>query len=253
MAVGRPIGLATVDHVDAAADSTTLPADGLVGYWKLDEMLSTDPVIDSSPYRNDGTAVKGPLPSSSRPAVSFPDQASRSFNGTTQYIVIGNPEVLNFEGAITLAAWVSLAGFSDNCEVVVSHGFRFLPSQEVALRLGGGQCGSAQGPRAWAAGSYDGGADHFAGAPAIDQDIGTWIHLAGVYDGTAWRLYRNGQEIGKTDSSVGAIRIDADWAIGGKSPGEPNYPERFFHGLIDDVRIYDRALPPSEVLELYHR
>jgi hypothetical protein len=215
-------------------------------------MLTSDPVVDSSPFHNDGTAVNDPLPSLSRPPVLFPDPASRSFNGSTQYIVIGNPANLNFEGAITLAAWVNLAGYEDNCEVVVTHGFRFQPSQEVALRLGGGQCGAAQGPRAWAVGSYD-GADHFASAPAMDQDLGIWVHLAGVYDSAAWHLYRNGQEIGKTDTSVGAIHVDADWAIGGKSPGDPNYSERFFHGLIDDVRIYDRALSPAEVVELYHR
>jgi hypothetical protein len=29
--------------------------------------------------------------------------------------------------------------------------------------------------------------------------------------------------------------------------------ERFFNGSIDDVRIYRRALGPSEIEELYHR
>jgi hypothetical protein len=80
-----------------------------------------------------------------------------------------------------------------------------------------------------------------------------WIHLAGTYDGMKWRLYRNGEEIGTNTSAVGAILVDADWAIGGKAPGDPSYPERFFHGQIDEVRVYNRALGTSEIRLLASR
>jgi hypothetical protein len=230
------------------------PANGLLAYWKLDEASAGDPIIDSSGNHHDGTPVNGPLPDSPSPGPSPPNTASRSFNGVNQYVVIGNPAGLNFQGPITLSAWVNVTALSNNCQVVVSHGFRFNPSQEVALRLSGGTCGDAQGPSKWSVGSYEPpGTDHFAFGSFTNQDLGTWIHLAGVHDGATWRLYRNGTEIAATASTVGAIPVEADWAIGGKAPGDPPYAERFFHGQIDDVRIYNRALTSAEVRILANR
>jgi len=242
---GEPIGAEVSPGISP-------PTEGLIGYWKLDEMAATDPVVDSSGNHHDGMSVNGPLPAAPSPAMSTPNLASRSFNGVDQYILIGNPPALNILGQITLAAWVNVSGLTTNCQVVISHGFRFHPDQEVALRLGGGQCGNTAGPDKWAAGSWDGG-DHFAVTSFVPDDMGTWIHLAGTYDGTSWRLYRDGVEVSVTATTVGAISVDADWTIGGKAPGDPNYAERFLHGHIDDVRIYNRALTPSEVAELSHR
>jgi len=80
--------------------------------------------------------------------------------------------------------------------------------------------------------------------------------LAGTYDGTAWRLYRNGAEIAVEPSTVGAVPVASDWAIGARAPGVPpcvpEPAERFFNGAIDDVRIYRRALDADEVEELAH-
>lgn len=252
--VGQPIDPAPPrQQVDAAIDggAGTL-ADGLVGYWKLDETSATDPVLDSSGYGNHGTAVYGPAPSSSRPPVTFADEGSRAFNATTQYVVVGNPEILNFEGAITIAAWVNLIALTNDCQVIVSHGFVYNPPGEVSLRVGGGLCSSTNGVIQWAAGAWD-AADHWAEAPfSLGQDTDVWIHLVGVYDLQNWYLYRNGKEVARHPTAIGAMRINGDWGIGGKAPSEAAAADRFFNGSIDEVRIYRRALSPTEVLELYH-
>jgi hypothetical protein len=253
VSVGQPIGIGAAPGTEAGADAKADPlTEGLVGYWRLDEERPTDVVIDASGRGNSGISVNGPAPSSSLPPVKFPDSMSRRFDGVSQYVAIGNSDVLNFEGAITMAAWVNINAMSDNCQVIVGHGFRRDLTQEVTLRLGSTTCsGGGTAAHTWAAGAWD-GTNHFAEAPLSDVDLATWIHIVGVYDGTTWHLYRNGEETARHEDIVGAIQVDADWAIGARGPSVPPAPERFFDGSIDDVRIYRRSFSSAEVLELYH-
>jgi hypothetical protein len=261
VSVGQPINGAAISTLDASPDAPAMDAgsevhrdpltEGLVAYWKLDEMRATDVVVDSSRLGHSGIAVNGPLPSTSLPPVKFDDVSSRSFDGEKQYVVIGNTEEMNFEGEITMAAWVNIEALSDGCQDIVTHGFCLDPPGEVALRISSTTCGAAGAAHSWAAGSWQSG-DHYAVAPIYDLDLKTWIHIAGVYDGQAWHLYRNGEEIGRQTSTLGAIPVESDWAIGAKPPSVPPTADRFFNGSIDDVRIYRRALAPSEILELYH-
>ena len=70
----------------------------------------------------------------------------------------------------------------------------------------------------------------------------TWVHLASTWDGTTARLYVNGNEVAKealappAKSSSGALRLGGNtvWA-------------EWFKGLIDEVRVYNRALSASDV------
>ena len=72
-----------------------------------------------------------------------------------------------------------------------------------------------------------------------------------TYDGTTMNIYIDGTlNVTKTHSIGGAIDSEANtFRIGADThiPGHPHY----FDGLIDDVRIYDRALSDSEIQELF--
>jgi hypothetical protein len=78
--------------------------------------------------------------------------------------------------------------------------------------------------------------------------LNTWTHLATTYDGTTQRFYVNGVLVGTNNPIVsgstnvitqsnGALRIGGN----ASSTGE------FFKGLIDEVRIYNRALTAAEI------
>jgi len=66
--------------------------------------------------------------------------------------------------------------------------------------------------------------------------LNTWSHLAGTYDGITARLYINGVQVssqaqsGSIATSPEALRIGLSWA-----------------GMIDELRIYNRALTASDV------
>jgi hypothetical protein len=93
----------------------------------------------------------------------------------------------------------------------------------------------------------------WVGAGAWDQDYepGEWYHLAGVVDrgtGTV-KMYLNGEEKGSAEFAANSPTRKYEkmtWKIGIASPGAQSYawPAK---GLIDDVRIYGRALSAAEI------
>lgn len=82
-----------------------------------------------------------------------------------------------------------------------------------------------------------------------DCKAGEWVFAAAVYDGERMRLYQNGVEVGSRRQS-GDIETDDDvdaW-IGGNPDGARSRP---WDGCIDEVAIFERALSPSQIRNLW--
>lgn len=83
------------------------------------------------------------------------------------------------------------------------------------------------------------------GTTAVNN-TSTWYHIAMIYNGTDVRCYVNGSQEGTIGTLTGNVRnttatVRCAWTL---SDGlEPQ-------GLLDDVRIYARALTPTEVSTL---
>jgi hypothetical protein len=97
----------------------------------------------------------------------------------------------------------------------------------------------------------------WVGTGGWDQDYepGTWVHLVGVVDRPAGKLmlYIDGELSGTAEFTANAPSRKYEkttWKIGTASPDAPSYawPAK---GLIDDVRIYGRALGAAEVKTLF--
>ena len=83
-----------------------------------------------------------------------------------------------------------------------------------------------------------------------------WTHVAAVFDfeKDSIELYVDGTSRQKTDSAgFEDSRVADTPAFCGAIGSEEGGSEKFFGGLIDDVRIYDRALTGDEVKELYKK
>jgi len=86
--------------------------------------------------------------------------------------------------------------------------------------------------------------DTFLIPPTDIHSLGEWYHVVLVYDGSTASLYSNGVNIASESAS---ISYDSrDLYIGQRDDGAKHY-----NGLIDDVRIYNKALTPEEIFELY--
>jgi hypothetical protein len=71
--------------------------------------------------------------------------------------------------------------------------------------------------------------------------LNAWSHVAATYEGTVMALYVNGVQVASQAQS-GAVATSTDpLTIGGNSSGED------FAGIIDEVRIYSRALSANEI------
>jgi hypothetical protein len=201
----------------------------LLACWTFDGGTTTT-ALDDGPSQIHATIVNA----AKTPGV---DGRALAFDGASSYLDVPSHENLNFAGPITLAAWVRPASRS-GLQNILAHGYADQPPAEVCLRLREGF---------YEVGSWNGVTANLAWAPMPGSDLKTWVHLAGVYDGAKWMLYRNGKLAQQTAASFGAVPVQANWAIGARA-GDT---ERFFAGGIDEVRIYWGALSAEAVADLF--
>jgi hypothetical protein len=83
----------------------------------------------------------------------------------------------------------------------------------------------------------------------IDIPVGTWTHVAGVYDGINLKVYVNGNLEGSTPYTLPLDASLHDLTIGG---GLSNNTE-FFEGDIGEVRLWKVARSASEIAANYQR
>lgn len=78
--------------------------------------------------------------------------------------------------------------------------------------------------------------------------LGVWVHLAGTFDGSTMRIYLNGVEEG-TMERKGLIKPnDFNLCIGNFTEAHTAH----YSGLLDEVKLYNRALTPKEI-EAHYR
>ena len=159
----------------------------------------------------------------------------QDFDGTSDSVNLGNDSSLNFEGEITVSAWVKIdttGGF----KAILAHGSA--GGKEVYLRLK---------DSSYQFGSWDSVTDnHLVSAYIPAADIGTWVHLTGTYDGENWNLYRNGELFASRADSVGCVAVGADWRIGSNKG-----TDRFFDGEIRNVTLWNTSLDATQAAALY--
>ncbi|MCK4553441.1 LamG domain-containing protein, partial [Candidatus Parcubacteria bacterium] len=89
----------------------------------------------------------------------------------------------------------------------------------------------------------------YTATSTTDINDNEWHHIVGSYDGTTMKVYIDGvledtntDFSGNLPTNSGNVRIGADYQTTAAN---------FFDGLIDEARIYNRALSADEIGELY--
>ena len=154
-------------------------------------------------------------------------------------IVIPNSDSLNAED-ITVAAWIKATPSTGFFERIFDkdyhHGF--------ALSLSGDwQNQGERGKLLWETGNGT-----IMGRAADDNQ---WHHVAAVYDGRMVRCYVDGVESSSKTRKPGPLsRCGWDLCIGNSVVDYDSGELDAFDGLIDEVRIYNRALSTAEIKSL---
>ena len=131
----------------------------------------------------------------------------------------------------TLDAWVKKSGLKRDVGVV-----------------GSWNSGTSGGPMIWSdwvSGRYfltmNAGSANYLDS-GQQPAVGEWQHLAATYDGSTARFFVNGTQVASRPFTGNVGDTDV-WRIGAYGAN----PFGFFDGLIDEVRIYDRALSASQI------
>ena len=78
----------------------------------------------------------------------------------------------------------------------------------------------------------------------------TWIHLAGVYDGTMVRFYVDGAEVASAALTGTFVPDTTPIILGGNGNDASGVPTELFPGRIDELMLYARALSAAEIRQL---
>ncbi len=89
---------------------------------------------------------------------------------------------------------------------------------------------------------------HYLNANAEFQ-LGRWYHVAGVYDGKRQQIFVDGKLAGEIEGKKSPILYDVkhEMVLAAYKDQNENYP---LLGAMAEVRLYDRALPPSKIKNL---
>jgi hypothetical protein len=220
----------------AHADITT----GLVAYYPFDGNAN-----DASGHGNDGVLVGGVGPTSDR----YGRNGAMHFDGVDGYISVADAPSLNPKNQVTVAYWIRVDGFGALWTPVVFKG-------DTSV---GGNCFGGREYTFWlnsnsyisASSAGDGGCHHAADSKAFAM-VSRWNHVVEVIDRkTAHRIYFyvNGKLLDQAADAYSSIyRSAAPLLIGWDFE---NVGAAHFHGVLDDLRIYNRALSKSDASELY--
>jgi len=230
--------ISVIDAQDISTDEVEInvqaepPIDaGLIGYWLLDEdngLTAKDEV-----NLQGGALINGPVWRPEEGKVG----GALEFDGVDDYVDLGAMGQVSGLG-LTIAFWFNADDFEIHEARFISkasgvqdedHYWMVSTLNETAVRF-----------RLKAGGSTSTLISE-SGAVALN----TWHHIAATYNGSQMHLYVDGSRVGSLEKSG---QIDTNPAVlavlGNQSPGAGDRP---FDGLIDNVRVYNRALSSNAV------
>jgi len=199
------------------------PETGLLSYWKFD-----DNVLDSV-GRSNGTNAGAAF-------VSGKVNQSLSFDGTNDYVDFGKNSAITGKTAFTVSAWIKTT--KTNGVIIQQRSSSGYNGEYVFLV-------NAEGKLKWF--SYGDNADGFNFVSVKKVNDSNWHHVVGVREtGGTGRIYIDGiLDSSKTAPSRNLISLNV--YVGADMRDKVSY----FSGLIDEVKIWNRALNSSDVKQEY--
>jgi PKD repeat protein len=214
-------------NVSTSGGGTTQPpatsSNGLVAAYGFEE-ASGSTVADASSKGNHGKIKEAVRINSGRYGKAL------KFDGVNDWVTVNDNASLDLSSSMTLEAWVYPQSVTGWRTVILKEKWG-----DAVYYLD-----SSNDAKLPNSGINNGGVKEIQGATPLP--LNQWSHLASTYDGQYHRLYVNGIEVAKRAQNGLIQQSDGALRIGGNSVwGE------YFQGYIDEVRIYNRALTPTEI------
>jgi prepilin-type N-terminal cleavage/methylation domain-containing protein len=236
-----------VEMFEVGSDLSLLPVSrdpSLVGYWTFEGTGAisngqTSGFTDMSGKGNNGTAMNADGAGLS--FISGKSGNAAQFSGINDYINVPNSSSLDIRDELTAGAWVKMndsVGAYRNIILKGTSGQQWIwlyinANDRVSTRIRTNNT-------------------NYSASAATSLPIDTWMHFMYTYDGSKIKIYKDGEMIGTPVSVSGRIDSTTD---GFKF----SYPQEWwgetlawnFNGIIDEVRVFNRALSATEIKLLY--
>ncbi len=240
----RPSGEAQGEGLDMVYDAWNRlvavygrVSDGLAGYWKFDDGEGTT-ATDSSGTGADGTL----LPAGSEPVWTGDGRCGGAleFDGINDGVSLAADDALN-TSYTTVMFWMKASDAAPATGQTLFNRRNTNPGT-IAFYYGSSTSYKVQGQI-----RLD-GSEGTARCVRADSAVTTdWTHVALIYDGSTLKMYINGVLQSQTLQISGALDTDSFTSI---FIGRHETVGEYFHGLIDNVRVYDRALSADEIASM---
>ncbi|MHC4158358.1 MAG: LamG domain-containing protein, partial [Planctomycetota bacterium] len=201
----------------------------LISWWKFDEGSGT--IAYDSAGDNDGT-INGATWTTGK------IDGALDLDGSNDYVDVADSASLSFtDPGLTITAWVYLNQDQSGQRAIVRKNNQWQlginPANNKVRNLI-----NTDGTTGWTAANDE--------SYTINPD--TWYFFAFTYNGSVLKHYANGAQLGSDKTVTGNIVDNSNNAgIGSNTGGGSNN----VNGMIDDVRIYNRALAAGEIRRLY--
>ncbi len=223
----------------ATATGTQAQDPDLLGWWKFDEGTGII-AVDSSGNGNDGTFVQDPE------WVAGKFGSGLLFDGQGgERVALGGLDIPS--GAISITCWLKASNLdtpgNDPRMVSKANGGA---NNDHWWMLSSGRISGNKFLR-FRLKTNDG--QDTAELKAGSLEVNEWIHAVCWWDGANMRIYKNGEQAGNLAKGGTSVAVDPtiQAAIGNQPIGAENRP---FEGVIDEVRIYTKALSVEEIQEV---
>jgi glucose/arabinose dehydrogenase len=226
------LAAATVLAVAPGPTTAAVPTQGLVAHWSFDEGSGTT-AADRSGNGHTGTFQYGAAWAA---GAQCKLGACVSLDGIDDYVRVLDAASLKLAGDVTVSAWIKPTAVGTDRSVV---------SKRYEFELGAIDKATPY-PLRWTHKTPSGTV--VTGTLTTSTDVNQWHHVVLVRNGAAKEIrgYEDGT-LNVTSAYATAPGTSTYHVNIGRNPGGGQH----FKGLIDEVRIYSRALSPAEVKALY--
>jgi hypothetical protein len=219
---------------------SAIPTDGLVAYYPFNGNAN-----DESGNGNNGTIYGASLTADRKGTLN----SSYSFNGNSKIEIADNP-ILNLSGSKSISLWFYLpaSALQNYPTLIYKYGNTYYPTYSLSLSE----------INIYGSNRYK--IDFFFGKNTTNHQVFSshkytdyitqWIHIVASYDQISGvqKIYFNGvlsniNSAGNISSNVSNHSLFVGFGDGSST---------YFQGIIDDIRIYNRALTETEIKQLYN-
>ncbi len=221
-----------------------VPKDYRAG-WSFYEASGTTAHDMNATNHNDGTLKNNVQ---WVPGVNCPNCAALRFSANKDRVEVPDSASLDLTATGSIAAWVNIQTYVDTAGLVhkgieddasdEAYSLQFTTGRMVALYI-----------------TQDSSTKRSVESAAALPNDNQWYHVAATWDASNLKIYINGVLSNTTTNtgsiparnSAGGLVLGAQYTSNGGGGGLTRYP---FHGLLDEIYLYNRVLTATEIANM---